>query len=98
MTDVDGEETAPAGFQLFHAYPNPFNPQTSLRYVLEEESQVCLTIYNLQGEEVARLVEGKEQAGSHTVVWNAAGMASGVYLVRLFVGEKRAIERILLMK
>ena len=35
MTDVDGEETAPAGFQLFHAYPNPFNPQTSLRYVLE---------------------------------------------------------------
>ena len=98
MTDVDGEEAAPAGVQLFHAYPNPFNPQTSLRYVLEEESQVCLTIYNLQGEEVARLVEGKEQAGSHTVVWNAAGMASGVYLVRLFVGEKRAIERILLMK
>jgi len=97
-TGVEETETAPVEFRLDPAWPNPFNPQTTLQYQLDEECTVRLAIYNLHGEEVARLVDGREQAGSHTLVWNAAGLASGVYLVRLSAAGRMRTQRILLLK
>ena len=88
----------PERFQLEPAFPNPFNPQTTIRYQLPGESWVRLSIYNLSGQEVARLEEGVQAAGSHSCQWNAAGVPSGIYLIRLSAGKENVVQRILLVK
>jgi photosystem II stability/assembly factor-like uncharacterized protein len=73
----------PAQYALAESYPNPFNPSTTIRYTLGEPGEVSLRIYDLTGREVATLTSAVESAGEHQVSWNAAGMASGVYLCRM---------------
>ena len=73
----------PDEFQLSQNYPNPFNPETTINFKLQRSGRTLLTVYNLKGEEVARLVDGEMNAGSHSISWNAAGSASGVYFYRL---------------
>jgi hypothetical protein len=78
----------PTTFELAQNYPNPFNPTTQIQYGLPTQSLVRVTIYNIVGQEIARLFEGSQSAGYHTVSWNgttAEGTpaASGVYLYKL---------------
>ncbi len=75
-------------FELFHNYPNPFNPSTVISYQLAVGSQVELSIYNTLGEKVAVLVSERQQAGYHLIEWDAAGFASGVYVYRLHTGTE----------
>jgi hypothetical protein len=63
--------------------PNPFNPATTIEYVLPQQTQVSLEVYNVVGQRVAQLVDGVQSAGSHRVVFDARDLASGVYLYRL---------------
>jgi hypothetical protein len=85
----------PAAFALHPNYPNPFNPSTRLSYDLASAGSVTLTVYDLLGREVRRLVNGQQSAGRHTVEWDGSGDAtktsSGVYIGRLHVtGETGA--------
>lgn len=73
----------PEGFALFQNYPNPFNPTTTIRYDVAQVGHVRLTIYNLLGQEVARLVDKQHLAGSYTVAWNASTLPSGIYFCRM---------------
>jgi hypothetical protein len=78
----------PESFELEQNYPNPFNPVTQIRYGLPSQSTVTLTIHNILGQEVARLVDGVESAGYHEVAWvgtNTKGVAaaSGLYFYKL---------------
>jgi hypothetical protein len=78
----------PKSFELQQNYPNPFNPTTTISFSLHEASTVTLTVYNLVGQEIARLVSGSVEAGVHSVVWDAKDLSqnlvpSGVYLYRL---------------
>ena len=78
----------PVSLSLMHAYPNPFNPATTIEYGLSQASPVKLTIYDVGGNEIARLVEGPQEAGWHTAVWNGLNnqgqaIPTGVYLVHL---------------
>ena len=73
----------PRSFQLEQNYPNPFNPATTIAYDLPVASEVSLTIYNLRGQEVARVVEGWQAAGRYNVRWEGANAASGIYFYRL---------------
>lgn len=73
----------PTAYALHPNWPNPFNPVTTIRYDVKETSQVRLTIFNLLGQEVVRLVDGRHLADSYTVSWNAAGLPSGIYLCRM---------------
>jgi hypothetical protein len=79
----------PAAFALHPNYPNPFNPSTRLSYDLAASGSVTLTVYDLLGREVRRLVNGPQSAGRHTVEWDGSGgtskTSSGVYIARLSV-------------
>lgn len=75
---VDKDEALPIEYRLHQNYPNPFNPTTTIRYQLPVNSRVILRVYNLLGQVVATLVDGEQDAGSKTVVWNSGNMASGI--------------------
>ena len=85
-------------YALYQNYPNPFNPETSIRFDLIENSLVTLMVYNVAGQEVATLVNGNLNAGSHTVNFDGANLTSGVYLYRLTAGEFTSTMKMVLMK
>jgi len=82
---ADGELELPTVIALRPNYPNPFNPTTKLRFDLPEPATVSLAIYDLLGRKVTDLATGRYEAGYHSAVWNAADIASGVYLARFNV-------------
>lgn len=71
------------GFRLFQNYPNPFNPITTIIYRLPKGDNVVLKIFNLNGEEVATLINSKQSAGEHRVTFNAYNLSSGLYFYQL---------------
>ncbi|WP_164682413.1 CotH kinase family protein [Cyclonatronum proteinivorum] len=73
----------PRQFTLHQNYPNPFNPTTNISFELPVQSDIVLEVFNVTGQRVATLANGTWQAGSHTVAFNAQGLASGLYLYRL---------------
>jgi hypothetical protein len=77
------EQTSPLVYHLAQPYPSPFNPATTVRYVLPMESRVTVRVYTLIGQVSEVLVDGVEKEGEYAVTWNASRFASGVYLVRL---------------
>jgi hypothetical protein len=77
----------PSEFMIADNYPNPFNPSTTIRYDIPSESRVTLTIYDILGREIQRLVDGVVEPGYHVAVWDGRGIsgslvASGVYIYR----------------
>ena len=99
------EDALPSEFVLLANYPNPFNPETSIGYRLNvaQPSAVSLTIYNLLGQQVRTLSEGVQAAGEYQMIWDGrddAGRAltSGIYFVRLQVGETGQTRKLVLTK
>ncbi len=90
--------TAPANLELGQNYPNSFNPETTIRYLLAADGHVRLTIFDMLRKEVAVLVDGFQEAGEHQVSWNAAHLASGSYFYRLESGGKVMVQRMTLLK
>ncbi|RJP80437.1 MAG: T9SS C-terminal target domain-containing protein [Candidatus Zixiibacteriota bacterium] len=83
---------------LLSAHPNPFNPATTLSYQLPTLSRVSLNIYDTAGREVAMLVNGWREAGSHEVTFDGSGLASGLYLYRLEAAGQATCGKMLLLK
>jgi hypothetical protein len=84
--DVEGDPEVPAQVALEANYPNPFNPQTTIGYVLPQASVVRLVVYDVLGREVTVLVDGTRPAGRQEVTFEAANLPSGVYLYQLQAG------------
>lgn len=97
-TSVEDHLDIPARVHLYHNYPNPFNPTTTIKYDLPMEMQVTLTVYNVLGQKVATLVNGLQSEGSHEISFNAAGLASGTYLYRLEAGDRVFNQSMMLIK
>ena len=97
---VDTESSElPETFVLKAAYPNPFNPTTTITYGLPAASEVSITATDLLGRQVATLVAGDmKAAGYHTVQLNAGGLASGTYLIRMEAGDFVATQQVVLLK
>ncbi|MDX2127546.1 MAG: T9SS type A sorting domain-containing protein [Chloroherpetonaceae bacterium] len=89
---------SPRQFELAQNYPNPFNPTTTIRYQLPEASAVRLTIYDVLGREVATLVNGRQNAGTYRVPFNASGLSSGVYFYKLTAGNFTGSKKMILVK
>ncbi|HOT97350.1 MAG TPA: choice-of-anchor D domain-containing protein [bacterium] len=92
---TSGEVSA---FRLEQNYPNPFNPATLIRYTLPAETEVTLEIFDALGQRVRSLVNQRQQAGNHTVWFNASGLASGLYVCRLQAGTWQANTKMLLIR
>ena len=87
-TDVERVDAdVPGSIALHQNYPNPFNPVTKIRWELNAEQDVVLTVYDLLGRKVTELVNGVYPAGVHTVSFDAGKLASGIYLYRLQAGN-----------
>jgi len=86
--EIVKEQTHPSAFRLYQNYPNPFNGSTEIRFNLEEPSEVILSVYNLQGREIKKLIQSQCPAGSHRVIWdgtviNGQIVSSGIYFIKL---------------
>ena len=88
----------PEVYSLSQAYPNPFNPTTTLNFAIPVDNEVTLSIYNLQGRKVATLINGNMKVGYHSVVWDANSYASGVYFVKMVAGEYLKTQKLMLIK
>ena len=99
---VDEPNAVPAKFELSQNYPNPFNPSTVISYQLSVNSHVTLKVYDVLGKEVATLVNGRQEAGSYNVTFNAGNgtrsLSSGVYFYRLDAGSFVSTKKLILMK
>ena len=91
-------EELPAEAMLFGNYPNPFNPETTIRYALPQAGKVRLAVYDLLGQEVAVLVDGSRPAGHHTVRFDGDDLPSGSYVYRLQIGEEIVARTMTLVK
>ena len=85
-------------FELLQNYPNPFNPRTTIRYALPKATHVTLTLFNINGEKVATLVDENEQAGYHKVSFDGSHLSSGLYFYRLKTSEFTAVKQMVLVK
>ena len=92
------QSTLPDAFSLEQNYPNPFNPVTTISYSLPVSQRVTLTVFDVLGREVARLVDGRKTPGRHEVVFDASTLPSGVYLYRLEAGPYIETKKLLLAK
>lgn len=88
----------PKTFSLSQNFPNPFNPATKISYSIPAQVDVVLKLYNLLGQEVATLVNAKQNAGDHVVSFDASKLGSGVYYYRITAGQYTATKKMLLMK
>ena len=88
----------PGSFYLAPAYPNPFNPITTMEYSLPEDSHVSIVVYDMLGRNVAELLDSYKTAGYHTIQWNASDQSSGVYLVKMVVGDNINTQKLMLIK
>ncbi len=84
LVDInDKGKTLPAAFSLQQNYPNPFNPTTTIKFNLPVSSDVNLAVFNVLGEKVLNLINGKLNAGTHLINVNANSLTSGIYFYRL---------------
>lgn len=83
---------------LGEAVPNPFNPVTRIPYALARDARVTVTVYDVVGRVVARLVDGARPAGEHVATWNATGVSSGVYFCRFVAEDVVDTRRLVLLK
>jgi hypothetical protein len=96
-------QTRPEIYNLADNYPNPFNPETTLKYQLPEAADVKLEVYNVVGQVVRTLVADHQNAGRYVVQWDASNdngqpLSSGIYFYHIQAGEFQKTKKMLLLK
>jgi hypothetical protein len=97
-TPVVDANDLPAVFALAEAYPNPFNPSTTIAYSVPETQEVTLSVFNTNGQLVKTLVSGMVERGAHKVVFDASSLSSGVYVYTLQTANQTAMNKMVLVK
>ena len=96
-------EQLPTTFQLYQNYPNPFNPSTTIKFDLPRDSNIEATIYNIMGQPVKHLYQGRQPAGQHTLQWdgtndNGQPVSSAVYILQVQGAGFNQARKMLLLK
>jgi hypothetical protein len=98
-TGVAGETVpAPAQLVLRPVTPNPFNPRTEIRYLLPQAGRVDVGVFNVMGQRVATLVDGRQTAGEKRMTWDAHGLPSGPYFLRIDAAGETRNTKMMLVK
>jgi Secretion system C-terminal sorting domain len=92
------EEIELNDFVLGKAYPNPFNPCVTINFQLSTFNEITAAIYNTSGELIKELINTEMTPGSYDLTWDASGMPSGVYIVKMIAGDVMQSQKIVLMK
>ena len=95
---VDRETSTPRDFNLMQNFPNPFNPTTTIQFTLPERSHARLTVTDLLGRELATVVDGELEAGTHTAIFDGNRFSSGMYFYRLQSGSFVQTKKLVLIK
>jgi len=95
---VSLDKVMPRSFALKQNYPNPFNPITTIEYILTADSDVELSLYDINGRKVMDFVNSYQQAGDYSMQIDASGLASGVYMIKLRSGRHSETRKMLLLK
>ncbi|MGE5680952.1 MAG: T9SS type A sorting domain-containing protein [Bacillota bacterium] len=98
VTDVKKEKIQVAKSYTLSAYPNPFNPVTTLEFNIPAAGKVELKVYDVLGKEVATLVNEERKAGNYKVQFNASSLPSGIYLCRMSAGKYSVTKKVALLK
>ena len=98
VVNAPGENLTVKSFSLEQNYPNPFNPSTTISYTLAENTDVSLKIFDVMGQEVAKLVNEKQSAGTHNVQFDASELSSGIYFYKLIAGDFISVKKMSLIK
>jgi len=96
MTEIDSEN--PQAFSLDAPYPNPFNPTTTISYVVGNEGFVNVMVYDISGRVIENLVSEYQAQGEYSVVWNARSLPSGLYFVKFDADNYSATQKLMLVK
>jgi len=88
----------PSSYLLEQNYPNPFNPSTQISFDVPVSTHVVLKVYSLFGQEVTTLIDGNIPPGRHHVTWNAAGISSGIYFIRMQASSFSETKKLLLLR
>jgi len=98
LTGVERTDGIPLAYKLDQNYPNPFNPSTKISYSIKTAGVVSLKVFNLLGQVVATLTEGKQEAGNYSIVFDASRFASGIYFYQLTAGNFVATKKMMFLK
>lgn len=98
VTGVADDRQTPSAFALHQNHPNPFNPATTITYTLTRPADVVLGVSDILGRPVATLADGPQRAGTHSVVFDASRLPTGVYLCRLQVGGTAQVRKMLYLR
>ena len=95
--------TIPNSYRLYPAYPNPFNPETTIRYDLPEQTFVGITIYDVLGRKVRTIVNEQQDSGQRSIIWNAKDkngqpVSAGIYLYQIQAGDFVQTKKLILIK
>jgi len=87
-------------YKLHQNYPNPFNPGTTIEYDVLESGNLYLTIYNINGQEVVKLVDGEYRVGNlkHVAFWDASNLSSGIYFYEVRVNDFKMTKKMILVQ
>jgi hypothetical protein len=85
-------------FEYINVYPNPFNPTTTIDYRLSLPCEVNLTIFDITGRKIAKLVDGFQSAGTHSITFGGTDLASGIYFAKLYTTNYTNVIKLLLIK
>jgi FG-GAP-like repeat/Secretion system C-terminal sorting domain len=97
--EISGQPEVASSYSISSAYPNPFNPNTSVHVAVPESAELSVVVYDVTGRLVVTLHDGLVEAGQHTINWNAEGSASGIYLVRAIVpGKMDQVQKVTLIR
>ncbi len=98
LTDIEDFSPKPGKIRLSPNYPNPFNPETKIKFYLPRPMRAKLAVYDILGRTVAVLMNGDGTSGWHTITWKAGSVASGVYFYRLETSGQVLINKMLLIR
>ena len=91
-------DLTPTKFALDQNYPNPFNPRTTIKYSIPSSEFVSIKVYDVIGNEIANLVDVKQEAGNYEVSFDASTLSSGIYLYKIQAGSFVQTKKMILMK